>query len=105
MFTSVARQNPVEPKYPLTRVRMVNIAVCLPSRNCQIAVSAKVDPEGFEPSSEQRTSHTLRFFFVNVLMISQNIRFKAILRLSDAFLTLLWVADPLKDLECLERTF
>ena len=40
---------------------MLNITVCLPSRNCQIAVSVKVDLGGVEPPSEQRTSHTLRF--------------------------------------------
>lgn len=44
-------------------------------------------------------------YIVNVLMISQNTRFKAILSHSDAFSTLLWVANPLKHIERLETTF
>jgi hypothetical protein len=42
---------------------------------------------------------------VNVMMIGQNVRFKAILSHSDAFSTLLWVADPLKHIERSETTF
>ena len=35
-----------------------------------------VDVRGFEPLSKQIISYTLYIRFVNVLMISQNIRFK-----------------------------
>ena len=56
MFTSVVRQNPVEP--------ILKTVVLLLGRDSPILLSDRsivVDPEGFEPSSEQRTSHTLRF--------------------------------------------
>ena len=45
---------------------------------------------------------TVRFAVVNVLEISQNIRFKAIFSLSDAFSILSWVAIPLKHIKRLE---
>ena len=64
-----------------------------------------VERTGVEPVSQQFTSHTLRFLLVNVLMISQNIRFKAILSHSDAFLGALWVANPLSTSKRLETTF
>lgn len=38
-------------------------------------------------------------------MISQNIRFKAILSRFEAFSMLSWVADPLKHIERLETIF
>ena len=37
-----------------------------------------------------------KILFVNVLMIGQNIRFKAILSHFETFFLLLWVANPLK---------
>ena len=67
--------------------------------------SLSVDLEGVEPSSEQLILRHAKILFVNVLMISQNTRFKAILSHSDAFSTLLWVAGPLKHIERLETTF
>lgn len=45
------------------------------------------------------------FLVVNALMISQNIRFKAILSRFEAFSTLLWVADPLEHIERSETIF
>ena len=45
---------------------------------------------------------TVRFAVVNVLEISQNIRFKAIFSLSVAFSILSWVAIPLKHIKRLE---
>ena len=64
-----------------------------------------MDLEGVEPSSEQLISSHAKILVVNVSMISQNIRFKAILSHSDAFSILLWVAIPLKYIERLEMTF
>ncbi len=64
-----------------------------------------MDLEGVEPSSEQLILRHAKILFVNVLMISQNIRFKAILSHSDAFSIFLWVADPLKHIKRLETTF
>ena len=55
-----------------------------------------VDLGGVEPPSEQLILRHAKILVVNVLMISQNIRFKAILSHSDAFSLLLWVANPLK---------
>lgn len=63
-----------------------------------------VERTGVEPVSQQFTSHTLRFLFVNASMISQSIRFKAIYSRSDAFLSILWVANPLNTLKRLETT-
>lgn len=74
------------------------------------------------PRPNSLTSVTLRFFsevfvdiscilihysntVVNVLMISQNIRFKAILSRFEAFSILSRVADPLKHVERLETIF
>ena len=81
----------------------MNIAVCLPSRNCQIAVSVKVDLGGIEPPSEQHILGHAKILFVNSTMISRRIRFKAISGLSDAFSMLLWVANPLKHIKRSER--
>lgn len=53
--------NPVRPKCPLMRACVVNIAVCLPSRNYQVAVPAKVDLGGIEPPSNSLFWDTLRF--------------------------------------------
>ena len=45
-----------------------------------------------------RTAYLIhaKILVVNVVMISQNIRFKAILSRSKTFSLLLWVANPLK---------
>jgi len=59
-------------------------------------VKRKVDLEGFEPSSNSLFSDTLRFLLVNVVMISQNVRFKAVLKPVQRFSRLLQVANPLK---------
>ena len=55
-----------------------------------------VDLRGFEPLSEQHILGHAKILFVNVLMISQNIRFKAILKPSKAFYRSLWLAIPLR---------
>jgi hypothetical protein len=55
-----------------------------------------VDLGGVEPPSEQLILGHAKILVVNVLMIGQNTRFKAISRLSDAFSLLLWVANSLK---------
>ena len=57
---------------------------------------------GVEPLSNCLSLHMLRFLVVNVVGISQNIRFKAIFSLSDAFSILSWVAIPLKHIKRLE---
>jgi hypothetical protein len=56
----------------------------------------RVDPGGIEPPSEQCILGHAKILLVNVKMISQNIRFKAIFSHSDAFSLLLWVANPFK---------
>ena len=56
-----------------------------------------VDLGGFEPPSEQLILRHAKILVVNVVMISQNIRFKAVLRRSETFSLLSWVANPLKD--------
>ena len=61
-----------------------------------------VDLEGFEPSSKQLLLRHAKILVVNVVEISQNIRFKAIFSLSDAFSILSWVAIPLKHIKRLE---
>ena len=61
-----------------------------------------VDLGGVEPPSKQLLLRHAKILVVNVLGISQNIRFKAIFSLSDAFSTLLWVAIPLKHIKRLE---
>lgn len=43
-----------------------------------------------------RLFHTHCTFFVNVLMISQNIKFKPIYKRSKTFTLPLWVANPLR---------
>ena len=62
-----------------------------------------MDLGGVEPPSEQLILRHAKILLVNVKMISQNIRFKAIYKLSDAFSMLLWVANPLKHVKRLER--
>ena len=61
-----------------------------------------VDLEGFELSSKQLLLRHAKILVVNVLEISQNIRFKAIFSLFDAFSILSWVAIPLKHIKRLE---
>ena len=55
-----------------------------------------MDLGGVEPPSEQLILGHAKILFVNVKMISQNIRFKAILSHFKTFSLLLWVANPLK---------
>lgn len=64
-----------------------------------------VDLEGFEPSSNSLSWDTLRFLLVNVLMISQNIQFKAIFSHFEAFSSILWVANPLNTFKRLRIAF
>lgn len=61
-----------------------------------------VDLGGIEPPSKQLLLRHAKILVVNVLEISQNIRFKAIFSLSAAFSILLWVAIPLKHIKRLE---
>ncbi len=56
-----------------------------------------MDLGGFEPPSEQLILGHAKILLVNVVMISQNIRFKAVFSHSETFSLLLWVANPLKD--------
>ena len=63
-----------------------------------------VEIEGFEPSSSHFASYTLKLF-VNVLMISQNIRFKAIYVRSKTFIHIYGLAIPTYIYVRLERTF
>jgi len=58
--------------------------------------TVQVDLGGVEPPSEQHILRHAKILLVNVKMISQNIRFKAISRLSETFSLLSWVANPLK---------
>ena len=60
------------------------------------------DNGGSNPVSDCLFWDTLRFLVVNVLGISQNIRFKAIFSPSVAFSILSWVAIPLKHIKRLE---
>ena len=63
-----------------------------------------VEIEGFEPSSSHFASYTLKLF-VNVLMISKNIRFKAIYVRSKTFIYMCWLAIPTRVYARLERIF
>ena len=59
-----------------------------------------VDVSGVEPLSKQIISYTL-YILVNVLMISQDIRFKSSYVRSKTFLRRLWLITPLGDILCL----
>lgn len=48
------------------------------------------------PRSLRKLTHAHCTFFVNVLMISQNIKFKPIYKRSKTFTLPLWVANPLR---------
>ena len=64
--------------------------------------SRRVDLAGVEPASKQLLLRHAKILVVNVVEISQNIRFKAIFSPSVAFSILSWVAIPLKHIKRLE---
>ena len=64
-----------------------------------------VDLAGVEPASKQLILGHAKISYVNVVMISQNIRFKAIFRLSDAFLVPSPVATLLKVLKLVKSPY
>ena len=61
-----------------------------------------VDVRGVEPLSRQIISYTL-YILVNVLMISQNIRFKPLHSRSKALLAASWLITPLISYNASER--
>ena len=66
------------------------------------APAGGVDVRGVEPLSKQITSYTL-YILVNVLMISQNIRFKPLQSRSKAFSAASWLITPLISYNASER--
>ena len=54
-------------------------------------------PGGIRTLVQQLILGHAKILVVNVVMISQNIRFKAVFSHSETFSLLLWVANPLKD--------
>ena len=95
VFISSVCQNQTRPYrqfYNMSRLLKRNLSV----------LRRNVDVRGVEPLSRQIISYTL-YILVNVLMISQNIRFKPLQSRSKALLAASWLITPLISYNASER--
>ena len=95
VFISSVCQNQTRPYrqfYNMSRLLKRNLSV----------LRRNVDVRGVEPLSKQIISYTL-YILVNVLMISQNIRFKPLKSRSQALSAASWLITPLISYNASER--
>jgi len=95
VFISSVCQNQTRPYrqfYNMSRLLKRNLSV----------LRRNVDVRGVEPLSKQIISYTL-YILVNVLMISQNIRFKPLQSRSKALSAASWLITPLISYNASER--
>lgn len=106
VFISSVCQNQTRPCrqfYNMPRLPKRSLSIEDASSNKLITGGRRtVDVSGVEPLSKQIISYTL-YILVNVLMISQNIRFKPLQSRSKAFSAASWLITPLISYDASER--